>query len=203
MDALVSSVGWEGIGSWNCDAKVTGILVDPFQHLDKWGYHNFGVVEEPLRQVADASEARVPTLEPIERVPIYDRSYTLHRLTTGSLHDVTGLEVRRLGDRCLGLRILHANGSEDCLGSWDPLDAPSITTLYSSRQGPLTALLFHLANGERGPYVMEILPCVATEDTQQETSEEGLGPQQGPRLASPARQPSDTVRVGCGEPGKV
>lgn len=204
MNVFVSSVGWESIGAWDCGAKITGILVGAFQHLDEHGYHNFGVAEEPLRHVPDASEERVPTLEPVEMTPMSNGLYyPLHRLTIGSLCNVTGLEVRRHGNRCLGLRILHANEREDCLGSWDPLDTHSMTTLYSSHQGPLTAVLFHLTDGQCGPCVSDILPCLATGSLQQETSEDSRGPQQRQRSASPARQSSNSIQFNCGESGKV
>lgn len=204
MNVFVSSVGWESIGAWDCGAKITGILVGAFQHLDEHGYHNFGVAEEPLRHVPDASEARVPTLEPIERIPMNGGSYyPLHRLTIGSLSNITSLEVRRHGSRCLGLRIQHANEREDCLGSWDLLDTHSIATLYGSHQGPLTALLFRLTDGERGPWVSDILPCLATGGLQQEVSEGSLGPQQRQPSASSARQSSNSLQFNCGEVGKV
>lgn len=123
--------------------------MDVYADLDPQGYHNFGVVEEALVILPDPLDNQAPTMEPTERVLVEEDLYLpLYRLITGSLHAVTGLELRRRGKRCIGLRILHSNGLDDYLGSWNPLHASSISTLYDLFEGPQTTLQFHLTDGE-------------------------------------------------------
>ena len=186
------SVGWEGIGAWECGAKITGILVDADYHLDDHGYNNFGVIEEPLPHLPDAADARVPTRELIDRIPIYDDRY-FQRLTTGSLYDVVGLEVRRRGDRCLGLRILHANERDDYLGSWDPLDTSSIFPLYDTRQGPLRALQVRSVEGGNGLLVYDMTAVLYEEAPRCREEDHSI----------PTKATIIHDTFSCGEPGKV
>lgn len=194
---------WETIGAWNLGVKITGILVDPYGHLNMHGYHNFGIVDEPVHHLLRTAEERVPTRAPTEKLPKDEnRHFPLYRLTTGSLHDVTGMEVRRHGNRCLGLRILHPNGQDDCLGSWDPLDTSSITTIYESHQGPLTALRFHMAEGECH-FVSGITPCVKIADRGQRIPASSLEEEDPHESLTPPAEPSDFKQYKCGQPGKV
>lgn len=122
---------------------MTQLFVDAHIRPDQEGYYNFGVVEEPLRHPEDRTLAPVPIMEPIERAPLGDGArYPLFRLTTGSLHDVAGLQIQMDSDRCRGLRIIHSNGLDDCPGAWDPQDTSSTSTIYSSEEGLLMALRF-------------------------------------------------------------
>lgn len=140
-DSFIICCVCERIGAWARAAKLTGILVDAYTDLDLQGYHNFGIVEEPLVSLPGSLDNQAPTMEPIERIPIEERMLIhVYRLTTGSLHNVTRLVVRRHGKRCLGLRIFHSNEMDDFLGSWDPLDTSSMTTLYESHEGRLATL---------------------------------------------------------------
>lgn len=194
---------WEGIGAWARAAKLTGILVDAYTDLDPQGYHNFSVVEEPLTSLPGSLDDQTPTMEPIERVPIEEGVYLpLYRLTTGSLHDVTRLVVRRHGKRCLGLQILHSNEMDDILGSWDPLDTSSMTTLYESRQGPLATLKFHLTDGEYEPYVNNITTCIKARDLPMGDTKD-CDANEAPRQLSPPRDPTTTIKFSCGDTGKV
>lgn len=195
---------WEPIRAWSCVTKLTGILVDAYYDLDRYGYHNFGVVEEPLHLPLEAGEPQAPTLEPIERIPDDDEliDFPLHRLTTGSLHNVGRLEVRRCGNRSLGLRIFHSDERDDYLGSWDPQDTSSVSTLYESQQGPLTALRFHLADGEHGPYVRDITTCIEPGDQRQGASGGGLEEEHLRHTPAPPGQPSNTLQFNAGD-GKV
>ena len=198
--------GWEPVRAWSCVTKLTGILVDAYYDLGRYGYHNFGVVEEPLHFSPGSCGPQAPTLEPIERVPDDDTckyNFPLHRLTTGSLYNVARLEIRRCGNRSLGLRILHLDERDDCLGSWDPLDTPSVSTLYNSQHGTLVALRFHLANGEDGPYVSDITTCVKAADLRNEASEGGSGEEPQRQSPAPPGQPGNVLQFNCGEPGKV
>lgn len=208
---------WENVGAWLCDAKITGILVDAYSHLDQAGYHNFGVVEEPLQTQLGNDD--IPTLEPIETLTMHNEArFPVQRLTTGSLHDVTGLQVRRRKGRCLGLRIMHGNQLDDYLGYWDPLDTRSIDTIYGLDQGSLKALRFHVVvDRKHGPYVSDISTCLEAANQRQGASEYGLAEdskcqkapgddltEEGRRESSSAAKLSNNpLQFNCGEIGKV
>lgn len=202
-DSFIICCVCERIGAWARAAKLTGILVDAYTDLDLQGYHNFGIVEEPLVSLPGSLDNQAPTMEPIERIPIEERMLIhVYRLTTGSLHNVTRLVVRRHGKRCLGLRIFHSNEMDDFLGSWDPLDTSSMTTLYESHEGRLATLKFHLTDGEYDRYVSNITTCIkARELPLSATTECDLN--ETPRQLSPPLQPTTIFEFSCGDPGKV
>ena len=79
-------------------------------------------------------------------------------LTTASLLDTRRLQVRRDGDRCVGLLVHHDDGSMDALGSWDPDDAHGITTIFeASDDGPLTSIAFRVTDFRRFYRVTDII----------------------------------------------
>jgi len=158
FDLMTLPCAWERVGFWNGPTKITGILVDAYNELAAEGYYNLGLVEEPVKFSNDPAMLPRPTLEVFERED-YKRS-SLRRLTTGSTYDVVSLRLRRVGRRCLGLRIVHSSGLDDFLGSWDPHDTTSVSTLYDSTEGPLIALIFQMAKGQNGRhYVSDIIAC--------------------------------------------
>lgn len=165
---------WERISAWDGAAKITGILVNDYRDSD--GYYNFGVADEPL---PESTAAAVPTVELIERAGAYeapgdnDRPKAYFHLTTGSLHDVASIQIRRESarGRCLGMRIVHSSGPDDVLGSWDPQDTLSISTLYDAqsasdelvRAGKVqSGLVFSIAESSGWIYVADIQMCNST-----------------------------------------
>lgn len=197
---------WEKISALECSSKITAIFVDAHSSLNQGGYYNFGVIEEPLKLYEDRAEAPVPTMEPIERAPLGDGSrYPLFHLTTGSLHNVDGLQIQKVSHRCRGLRIIHSNGLDDYLGAWDPQDASSISTIYSSDEGLLMALRFQfqLGDDEDGFYVSGISTCIKTPSSPREPLQEDLALDQRQQLPSVAESPNHDLYFSCGEPRKV
>lgn len=151
---------WEKIGNWVSPVKITAILVDACSDTNLEGYHNFGVVKA-LESSLDKPKEPVPTIEPLEREPLReDPCYPLFHLTTGSLHNVVGLQLRKNQHRFLGLRICHSSGLDDYLGSWDPQDTAHTMTLFDHTEGQLARVQFDLAEGKYGLYVSGISASV-------------------------------------------
>lgn len=165
---------WERISAWNGAANITGILFKDYP--ESGGYYNFGVADEPLQETTTVA---VPTLETIERPDAYedpddeDWPKPPSNLTTGSIYDVTAIHIRRekAGGRCLGMRIIHSNGPDDLLGSWDPQDTSSTSILHDTRpasDGPVyagqahRALVFIMVKVSRWIYVAGIQICDKT-----------------------------------------
>lgn len=79
------------------------------------------------------------------------------------LDDICNLQVRKAGPRCLGLRIVHGDGTIEILGQWDPLDPASISTIYDISEGTLAGLSFQTTPTSRcDRYMSEITPIMQT-----------------------------------------
>lgn len=140
--------GWEAISSWTGPTKITGLLVEALGEWHDGGHRSFGVVQERLESSNDEWWLTRPSVlginvESPDPGEHFDYQETFR--STGSLNDVKCIQIRRKADRCVGMRIVHDTGLDDFLGSWDPADVSSISTIYDSAQEmTLTTLLFHV-----------------------------------------------------------
>ena len=116
---------WEAISSWAGPMKFTGLLVEALGEWHSGGHRGFGVVQEPLESSNDEWSLVRRTV--FEIGPDYPEAsdhfcYQETVRSTASLDGVRGFQVRRTASRCLEIRILHDEGLDDFLGSWDPAD---------------------------------------------------------------------------------
>lgn len=152
----------EAVRSWAGPTKITGLFVE---ELGEWGYRShsrFGVVQEPLGDSDDELALATPTVLDIAFGYPDPSVSLLHKDTfrsTGSLCDVAAIQVRRKLNQCVGMRTILGVGLGDFLGSWDPEDPSSISTIFdSSREAPLTTLLFHgrLKDKQSNPVIVDM-----------------------------------------------
>lgn len=154
---------WEPISAWVGPTKITYLLVEGLGEWHTGGHRSFGVVQAPLTSSNDEKALVVPTVPEMEVLsPDPQEHFDFHKafLSTGSLRDVESIEVRRKGIRCVGMRVVHGAGLDDCLGSWDPTDTSSISIVYeSSRHGPLVRLLFNVrfTTEDRKPIIVNVI----------------------------------------------
>lgn len=145
-------------------SKITGIIVDALTYNIQQDVFDMGVTEEYEPDHGELLEAPSPTAVrhgfpdiPIVRIEL--RSTVMQ--STATLDDISNLQVRKVGLRCMGLRILHGDGTIEILGQWDPADPTSISTLYDVSEGPLAGLTFQTTPVDKlDSYMSDITPIL-------------------------------------------
>lgn len=127
-------------------SKITGIILDAATYQEQRELYDLGVTEE---YESDDNGERKPSLLAVELPglsPLPVGQFETEGgffLSTAILDNISNLQVRRAGHRCLGLRVHHTDGKTEILGQWEPEDVTSISKVYDMSDGPLTSLTFH------------------------------------------------------------
>lgn len=145
-------------------SKITGIFVDALTYELQQQIFDLGVTEEYEPGNGESFEA--PCLTNVRHsFPVIDILKSAPRSaimqSTASLDNISNLQVRRVGPRCMGLRILHGDGNIEILGQWDPADVTSISSIYDISEGPLAGLSFQATPIDKyDSYISNITPTV-------------------------------------------
>lgn len=155
-------------------AKVHGLTIEVPEYARSWKViHRFGVSQDGSLPPGDQETVSPPPL------PIHTRGPTIlspelyrhllkertgHGLSTASLDSIATLHVRKKiliihnkrMSGCVGLRIAHHNSIVEILGRWDPHNRRSISRIYTSSEGFLTRISFHLATIGKAAHVENI-----------------------------------------------
>ena len=168
---------WEPVSVWDGPTKITGILIEALGEWHPGGHRSFGVVQEPLASSNDPNAMLRPTLPEFDVLSTGPGDHFDFResfFSMASLCDVVGIQTRMMGDRVVGMRIVHGDGGSEYLGSWDPVDMPSIRTIYDvSRQASLRKIIFRFALQGNHMIIREVL----AEDLLGSQLEDGQGTQ--------------------------
>jgi hypothetical protein len=163
------SPGYEHFPQWtqvtrSGSTKITGIFFDALAYEIQQEFYDIGVIEED--EPGHRASLDAPSLTTVRygfpNIRIVQDELR-HRVmqSTATLDDISHLQVRRVGPRCMGLRISHGDGTIEILGQWDPADLTSISTLYDVSEGPLYGLTFQTTPTRRYfSYMIEITPIV-------------------------------------------
>lgn len=153
--------------------RVAGIFINPTSTVGN-GIGSLGVTLEHDDQVFEHDSYKFPDIDTEQTCGFYHRAIftELEFLNKARFIDVQLLRLQQIGDRCIGIRIDHYDGTVEVLGQWDPADTETISLLYNSRDGPLSALLFEFsAPGSIAlRYVKNIRVCSADAQACPDTS---------------------------------
>lgn len=132
----------------------TNALVLGLSHL---GRSAVGVAWRPR---PDSSALQRATIVRAESLPPIASSLKITSvvLSTATLVNTRRLELRRAGERCVGLLVSHYDGSTDALGAWDPADTGGVITIYeASEDGSLEGIAFGITDYQTHYSVTDVI----------------------------------------------